>query len=529
MFKRVAILFFMITTILYSQTGAQYLIITHDNFYNAILPLAQWKHKKGLATRIVTLSEIGATAESISRIKNYIVSAYNNWTPRPEYVLLVGAPEYLRAEQNQFDDYYGNTMGNYLMELSVGRFSCRTVSECSLLVYKTLSYERYPYLTDTFWYLKATGIVREDYSASDSVYWQDLRYIYDLWLTSGYRHIDSFSRANGNSGQDVENAITEGRAFVVFRGQGVNNWWSPFAINPESTHNGYKLPIIVSGTCATLSLEPNVAYLGERAVRAGSTVEPKGAVAFLGTTNSASGTNLSIMRGIVTKRFFNAIYTENITKLGDALRRSKFILDSLRPSGYNSTRYREWNLLGDPELNIWTDVPRSLIANYDSVIPLGTQNLLVEVSSNGAPISNALVCIYQPNLIYQSGFTDSLGRVVFTVTPTVPGTVSLTVTKHNFCPYEGYIRVVASGLLDNTTKARNTSYPKHANPIKNAVKFCGNYSQVVIYDILGRKVKTIQLNRNTTSIDISGLMAGVYLVSFIGHEQNYYTKLVKIK
>ncbi|MEO0084075.1 MAG: C25 family cysteine peptidase, partial [candidate division WOR-3 bacterium] len=60
--------------------GAKYLIITHDNFYEAILPLAQWKHKKGVPTKVVKLSDLNATPESIARIKNYIVNAYNTWT-----------------------------------------------------------------------------------------------------------------------------------------------------------------------------------------------------------------------------------------------------------------------------------------------------------------------------------------------------------------------------------------------------------------------------------------------------------------
>ena len=51
------------------EVGAKYLVITHDNFYDAILPFAQWKHKKGMVTKVVKLSETGSDS---SQIRNYI-------------------------------------------------------------------------------------------------------------------------------------------------------------------------------------------------------------------------------------------------------------------------------------------------------------------------------------------------------------------------------------------------------------------------------------------------------------------------
>ncbi|MEO0190905.1 MAG: C25 family cysteine peptidase, partial [candidate division WOR-3 bacterium] len=65
------------------EIGAKYLIITHDNFYDAILPYAQWKHKMGYKTKIVRVpSEL---AQNATAIRNYIVNAYNTWQIRPEF------------------------------------------------------------------------------------------------------------------------------------------------------------------------------------------------------------------------------------------------------------------------------------------------------------------------------------------------------------------------------------------------------------------------------------------------------------
>ncbi len=57
------------------ERGAEFVIITPDAFRNAVMPLAEWKTKKGITTKVVTLSEAGRTPESI---RNYLISAYNN-------------------------------------------------------------------------------------------------------------------------------------------------------------------------------------------------------------------------------------------------------------------------------------------------------------------------------------------------------------------------------------------------------------------------------------------------------------------
>ncbi|MBS4015412.1 MAG: T9SS type A sorting domain-containing protein [Candidatus Latescibacteria bacterium] len=458
--KRFVLLFFMLISISFAQTGAKYLIITHDNFYNAILPLAEWKHKKGVPTKIVKLSEIPATATDIALIRNYIVNAYNTWNPAPEYVLLVGNGNYIYTEgPNRYDDYYGNMTGNYLMEISVGRIHCATPAQCSSQVNKILNYERTPYLSDTLWYKKGTCIIREDNSSyppvgSDTVYWNNMRYIQGLWLTGGYVHIDSFSRVFGNTSTDVMNAISNGRAFVVFRGQSVTNWYSPFdAVNPNNLNNGYKLPVVMSATCATMHLASSN-YQCDRFVNAGSVSDPKGAVAVLGTTQSSSGTGLARVRGTVTTGFFRSAFNDKVYKLGDAFRRAKFILDSIGTVSppptdfpYNTTRYREWNLLGDPELNLWTATPRPLNVTLDTIIYWGPQTYSVTVKSGSTPIQNALVCaMMNDTMIYQYNYTNSSGVVTFAINPLTAGIMSVTVTAHNYIPYERNVSVIPGGL-----------------------------------------------------------------------------------
>ncbi|GAH90754.1 unnamed protein product [marine sediment metagenome] len=209
------------------EIGARYLIITNDNFYDAIQSLAQWKHKKGLRTKVVKLSEIGSSA---LEIKTYITNAYNNWQIPPEFLLLVGAPiNYLPFPQvsgTYTDNYYTDIEGDIHNDILSGRLTVHNTTEAQTVVNKILLYERTPYMDDSLWFINACLIVREDYDTyDDSIYWSDIHHAKDLMLNAGYNTIDTLSRAAGNSSSHVIQAVNAGRAFVLYRGQGVGYWW----------------------------------------------------------------------------------------------------------------------------------------------------------------------------------------------------------------------------------------------------------------------------------------------------------------
>ncbi|MEO0076621.1 MAG: C25 family cysteine peptidase [candidate division WOR-3 bacterium] len=431
----------------YAFDGARYLIIAPDNYVQYVTPLAEWKTKKGMLAYIAPLSVTGNTA---TQIKNYIVNAYNNWRIPPEYILLVGAGNILPSSSigggNYSDDYYADMNGDYKIELTIGRIPCSNTTQCQTIVAKILGYERTPYLTDTSWYKKGTTIVREDGTTHpDTVYWNNVRYIQSFWRNISYSKIDSFSRLRGNRAQDVINAINNGRSFVVYRGEATVNWYNPFQINPSQTSNGFMLPVVISGTCGTISLV-QTGYLGDLFLNAGTAQSPKGAVGFFGASVSTSGYALAWHRGLVTMGFFTALYQNNLYKLGDAAKRAKFILDSIRPPNYVDTRYKEWNLFGDPELNLWTDVPRQLTVYHDTLIPTRPQQFTVTVQRLGIPVTNAVVCIMKDTSIYETGYTNNQGQISFTIYPQTTGTMSVTVTKQNYIPYEKNVTIYQSNI-----------------------------------------------------------------------------------
>jgi Peptidase family C25 len=181
--KRTIICLILLSSIIIAQEGARYLIICADELENSIQPLAQWKHKKGVMTKVYTRNDLEPNYSwDQDGIKNFIRDAYNSMTPRPEYILLVGSAELLPAygPYGDYDGPYADVEGDYREELSIGRFPAGNAAECDVMVAKTINYEKNPPNGD--WFIKGTTIVREDDPQTPDPYYQtDASYIRDLW------------------------------------------------------------------------------------------------------------------------------------------------------------------------------------------------------------------------------------------------------------------------------------------------------------------------------------------------------------
>jgi len=380
-----------------SDSAGRYLIITHNNYYDNILEFAEWKHKRGMEVEIANTSVIGSTA---SQIKSYIQTAYDTWAVPPEYVLIVGDTEYIPT--SDMDNYYGQLEGgDVLVDVHVGRFSCDNDTECDLFVAKSLGYERTPLMSDLEWFRSACLIIREDYDAGDAIYYGDTFYAWGLMDRDGFTQIDTLFRRNSSDKDDVHAAVTDGRSFVTYRGQGVSNWWSPFDCNPTLTNNGYKLPIVMSATCGSGSFDGD-GYPCEAWTKAGSVAAPKGSVAFSATSIVAS--HVSEYRSAVYKGFFNALFNQKLYTVGEATTAGKLNLLTLYPS--QSYEYEGWNVVGDPELDMWTAIPEYATVTHPPSVPNSTSQLDINVEIDGTPTQDVLVCAYAAGEVYEYAYTD---------------------------------------------------------------------------------------------------------------------------
>jgi hypothetical protein len=105
------------------------------------------------------------------------------------------------------------------------------------------------------------------------------------------------------------------------------------------------------------------------------------------------------------------------------------------------------NLFGDPELPVWTDSPTSISVVHAGTLPTGPSPFDVTVTSGG-PLEGATVCLWKDDEVYMVDETNASGVASFTPDPATTGTMYVTVTKHNYIPYEGSATVQGGDTED---------------------------------------------------------------------------------
>lgn len=423
--------------------GARYLIIANPSLATQAQPLANWKHLKGVQTMLVTLNDTGTSAAAI---KAYIQNAYDNWDVPPEYVLLVGDTEVIPSvysSETWTDDYYGTLEGSdYFLDVMIGRISADTQTQCATQVAKVLSYERTPIEGNPQWPAGALLQVCDDDDAGDSIYYRNTWFIYDLMEPAGIAPIDTLFKRNSVTQSQVYQSWNAGRGFVNYRGVAGTDWMSPFNINPSSLTNTNKLSVVISATCGT-GVFYDDGFFCENITRAGSAANPIGAVAFLGSNTSIESSQvLSRRRGAADQGFFEQAFGPDGGVLGAATLAAKMAIydfDQVRQE------YEAWNLLGDPDMLLWTGPPEAMQVVHGSYYHASQDSFVVTVLASGQPLEGALVACVKGSDIYEWGTSNAAGRAVLMLDPSSGGTLAVTVTAQNHYPYEGSVSVLDSG------------------------------------------------------------------------------------
>ncbi len=131
---------------------------------------------------------------------------------------------------------------------------------------------------------------------------------------------------------------------------------------------------------------------------------------------------------------------------GEALARTKsfFIPFSQQENVYRIHQYQV-NLLGEPDLPVWTDIPAIPTVTHPAELIVGGNACHVAVEVAGAPCEDALVCLHQPGGEYVRAFTDASGVATLSPEISILTPVDLTVTGDNLRPYLASLSVAASG------------------------------------------------------------------------------------
>ena len=446
------------------ERGA-YLIITAPQYYDALQDWAEWKTRMGYHTYVASTYETGSTASSIT---TYINNVYYDWDVPPEYVVLVadedsGIPTHFipgsyypwACTDLPFTLIEGN---DYFPEVLIGRLSVDNSSQLSIILHKMEHYEITPYLGATDWYTKA--LVIADYTGSTSCMFTK-EFTEDQLEYGGYTNITN-AYYPGSSTSLISSTINSGVSLVNYRGYGASTYWTMNIWNHwdrgdiQNLYNGYKLPVVTSMVCGG----GNFAYysdpcFGEAWIRYGSVSgSTKGAVAFCGPSEVDTHTkwNNNLDCGL-----YWGIFRQDLQHFAPALLYAEMELwldyphnrvGIWGPTNSVGFYFHVYNILGDPGLRMWTAQPQPITAQYENPFPYGDNQFTIALTDTGGfPLSDAYVCIWKGDEIYEGGKTDASGSITLPMNDYTAGTIKLTVTGKNLIPLIEDVDIEASDIL----------------------------------------------------------------------------------
>jgi hypothetical protein len=430
-----------------------YLIITAPAFREALEPLVQWKREKGLAVRVATTDETGVAR---GQIQSWIGNLYRNDPRPPQFVLLVGDVEDVPA----FDFHgvvsdlpYAMQDGNdFLPDMLIGRLSVSDQSQAQTVVAKILRHESDPFReegsTGADWMGRAL-VVGADYASSTPR--AVSRWIRGNLLDDGFSRVDSvyFPPHQGSGTALIRARINAGVSLVTYRGwaYGPQGWQPPTFISDhvKGLTNDWMLPAVFSFVCLNNKFDEPECF-GEAWLRAGTPEQPRGAVAFIGNGEHWSHTRFNDAMAIGA---MGGIHDDGIRRLGDVLDYAKMHLLRQFPleipyasEGGESVEFyfHIYNLLGDPEMELWIGPPRGIVVMHPDTLDLGANQVAAEVVSNpgGFAVAGVRVALSQGDRVLGCAWTDDAGHVRVPVEGLVGGIpVKVTVTGRNCQPYRG--------------------------------------------------------------------------------------------
>jgi len=490
----------------FESDGAEFLIITDPSFESAAASLKEWKNERGIITTVANTTETGNTAADI---KLYLVDAYDNWTIRPLYVLLLGDAEQIPTNYEYVHPYHGTVTGSdhwystlsgndYYSDVHIGRIPADDLAQAELMVSKCIDYEKDPPAVDNYYTnISVAGYFQDGapYAGTKNGY-EDRRFILTSeeirdYLVSQGKNVEriytaeagvtptnyndgtyasgaalppELLRANGfgwNGGSaDVTSSINDGISILNHRDHGARwGWGDPHYDTTQigALTNGNLQPIVYSINCQTGWFDHETDGDGSTTSESFCEVfvrkENGGAVSCLGATRvSYSGHNDYLCRG-----FYDAVYPgfdQNVGNNTTAYYRLGEILDYGKgymaatwgdPWGIEQLEFELFHVFGDPTMEMWTSRPTSLEVSHCGFVTSDDNKLRVDVSEDDAYIS-----------LVNDGINIGRGSVIgghvdIPLPPGLVGNITVTVTKHDRLPYQAELTIFSDNSSDNGT------------------------------------------------------------------------------
>jgi len=524
----------------------EYVIITHPDYQAQMQTLADWKTSKGIPANVYTTTWIQSqyTAWDLQQeIRGFLVDCRNEGA---DYILICGDHDKVPARLAQllagsqsdnapvdlyFEDVNDTAVGadlwdsnnnhvwgessdqvNWHPDFLTGRASVNSTSEASLYVNKVLWYEHVQPMPTTDYFETAPAELRIGYTTGILWYSPYCPGSADADVITGYVPDSPVweeeflnEGTTGNSTAMTIAMINAGPHHVFHASHGSETYMY--------TANGDNFTVAQIMALTNITTGDNVAIWNSIACLIGAidtqtccgdawNNSPNGGG--FGCFNSRYGWGNPSSPGngpsdVLCERFYYEYWLNNNWYLGQA---HALASDHFSPpaDAYMNWCVKEYNLLGDPELPMWTADAMAMSVTHPSAIG-GAGNVTVTVNGQGgSPLAGARVCLqkgnWQTGEVYEVGTTNSSGQVTLYVNPLSTGTITVKVWAHNYDTYSGSITVSGTGVGGTGTPMAGSLGTIFPSPASSAVTIPMTLGQpgvvrIDVYDLTGRIVSTV--------------------------------------
>lgn len=438
----------------------EHVIITSAGLASFYQPLVFWHIQKGVRDTVITTDFIYADyqgADNQEKIRNFIIDARNQWGTL--YVLLGGEDDIIPFRTRVYkvnavpsDEYYGDLDDDWLYEVFVGRVSAADSAQVTCFVNKVIQYETNPPPGD---FSRSVTLVGMDLTQVEvppyyvltaaeemkEILAQDclpeslvVTRIYDS--EPGLHKTDLVTALN--AGQNLVNHYDHSTYLSLGVGY-LNHGEELVAADIGNLTNVNHCGVVFSLGCDANKIDYNDC-IGEHLVIYN---ENRAAVAFIGNTRNGwfyIG-EPNTLTAQLDMEWWRGLFVHDQYRLGEALAWSK----NNNPTSDSTWLYAQWtlNLLGEPEMPVWTALPVSLQVIHPFQVETLADSVTVHVEDNaGMELSGALVCLWKGDEVYARAYTDADGDAVAALPTMTEGEMLVTITGRNLIPYQGVIEVV---------------------------------------------------------------------------------------
>jgi hypothetical protein len=359
------------------------------------------------------------------------------------------------------DTHHGLDEISWIPEVYVGRFPAKNANELEIMVNKTIKYESNATIGNWMNRMLLAGAISdlsplEDEAVLTTYIWDNYA-SNEMEFTHLHRTASPFdpptppapNRQEGLTSTNIKTEMDLGYSTVIIASHGIySNFQDTYGYvytESQATNSAnIDMPFLLYGdACTTSSYDVNDNSIGEILIKK----QNAGAIGYIGglrvTWYFEDDGNLEKLNRGNAKLFWKEFFLNKKFQQGRALYDSKvaYINSDYYTTGPGSTVYDferknllTYNLLGDPEVDIYTNKPKNAANPFPENIYEGQLVSVIIKDVNGSAIPYARVHFRTSDAKYYTTYADENGIGKFRLPAQANETYNVTITGHNLIP-----------------------------------------------------------------------------------------------